>query len=160
VTIWPTTLNFIYDERIRSCGMAARCIGVFNVLAESEMSPRGSEEDPVKAMRAGKAAMIDRIVAVADRAVAAGADTIVLGCTCMAPIGRAIAARMTVPVIEALSAGYKFAELMVAMRLKQSAAAYPPVSAERLALARKLVNGGDGAPPKEAECDVCAEAAE
>lgn len=93
--------------------------------------------------------MIDRIVAVADRAVAAGADTIVLGCTCMAPIGRAIAARMTVPVIEALSAGYKFAELMVAMRLKQSAAAYPPVSAERLALARKLVNGGDGAPPRK-----------
>lgn len=160
VTIWPASLNFIYEERLRSCGMTQRCVGLFNVLAESEMAPRGSEEDPVKAMRAGKATMVDRIVAAAERALAAGADTIMLGCTCMAPVGRAIAARLPVPVIEALTTGYKFTELMVAMRLKQSPAAFPAVAGDRLAVARKLVNGGDGAPPQEAECEVCVEAAE
>jgi allantoin racemase len=160
VTIWPTSLNFIYDERVRNCGMSARCLGVFNVLSESEMAPRGSEVDPVHDMRAGKAAMLDRIVAAADRAVAAGADTIVLGCTCMAPIGHLIAARMGVPVVEAMTAGYRFAEMLLAMRLRQSPAAYPPVDAGRLAVARKLVNGGDGAPPTELECETCVAAAE
>lgn len=160
VTIWPKSLNFIYDERIRNCGMASRCIGVFNVLAEAEMAPRGSAEDPVTAMRAGKTTMIDRIVAMAEKAVAAGADTIALGCTCMAPVGKQIAARVSVPVVEALTAGYKYTEMQVALRLKQSVAAFPPVAADRLAVARKLVNGGDGAPPRESECEVCVEAAE
>lgn len=160
VTIWPDTLNFIYEERIRACGAAHRVVGIFNVLAPSEMAPRGSNDDPVTDMRAGKSAMIDRIVTAANDAVAAGADTVMLGCTCMAPIGRAIAARMAVPVVEALSAGYKHTELLLSMGLCQSSAAYPPVGADRLALARKLVNGGDGAPPKEAECGVCVAAAE
>lgn len=159
VTIWPKSLNFIYDERIRNCGMANRCVGVFNVLADAEMA-RGRDSDPVNDMRAGKTAMIDRIVAVANQAIAAGADTIALGCTCMAPVGQKIAARLPVPVIEAATAGYKYTETLAALKLTQSPAAFPTAAADRLAVARKLVNGGDGAAPQEKECEVCVEAAE
>jgi allantoin racemase len=160
VTIWPCSLNFIYEERLRASGMGARCIGLFNVLVESEMAPRGAADDPVKAMRQGKAAMIDRIVAAAETAIASGADTIMLGCTCMAPIGRQVADRLSVPVVEPLTAGYKFTETLVGLGLSQSGAAFPAVGEERLAIVRKLVNGGDGAPVAEAECEVCVAAAE
>ncbi|MDX2224777.1 MAG: aspartate/glutamate racemase family protein [Rhodospirillaceae bacterium] len=154
VTIWPTKLNFIYDERIRSCRMNERCIGVFNVLANDEMTMRGDDTDPVAGMRSGKQAMIDRIVRVADQAVAAGADTIVLGCTCMAPIGARIAARMAVPVVEAMTAGYKYAEALVGLKLSHSAAAYPRAAADRLTLARDLVAGAGVAAQAE-DCEVC-----
>jgi allantoin racemase len=154
VTIWPAALNFIYDERIRSCRMAERCVGVFNVLANDEMTLRGDDADPVAGMRRGQQAMIDRIVRVADRAVAAGADTIVLGCTCMAPIGARIAERMAIPVVEAMTAGYKFAETLVGLKLAHSAAAFPRAGADRLKLARDLVAGA-GVAVKDEDCEVC-----
>jgi len=159
VTIWPPQLNFIYEERVRNCGMTDRCVGVFNVLQDEELE-KGRDSDPVADMRAGKRSMIERILIVAKQAMASGADTIALGCTCMAPIGQKIADQLPIPVIEAATAGYKYTELLASLRLKHSAGAHPPVAADRLSIARKLVNGGDGAPLQEKECEVCVEAAE
>ena len=142
VTIWPPTLRFIYEERLASCDMRDRCVDVISVLTPDEMTPRGDADDPVKHMRAGQAAIIDRIVAAAEEAVRRGADTIVLGCTCMAPIAAQIAARLPVPVVDPMTTGYKFTESLVSLRLTQSAAAYPRAAAERLSAIGNLVAGG------------------
>lgn len=160
VTIWAPSLNFIYDERLLACRVQDRCIGVFNVLIESEMpgqgvvEKQGAGEDPVAAMRAAKAHMIERIVAAANKAVAAGADTIILGCTCMAPIGALIASRMTVPVIEPMTAGYMACETALHLGLSQSKAAFAAPPAAALQAARDLVAGHVPATADE-ECGVC-----
>ncbi len=154
VTIWPTSLNFIYDERLQSTQMQSRCVGVFNVLVESEMANHGTADDPVAAMRAAKAHMIDRIVAEANKAIAAGADTIILGCTCMAPIGKLIASKMSVPVIEPMTTGYVACETALQLGVSQSKAAFAAPPASALQAARDLVAGHVPAPDEE-ECGVC-----
>lgn len=159
VTIWPTTLRFIFDERIASTGMTGRCMDVISVLDEDEMKGRGAADDPVAQMRAGKAAVIDRIVKAAEGALSRGADTIVLGCTCMAPIAGQIAARVPVPVVDPMTAGYKFTEAMVALKLLQSPLAYPRAASDRLAAVGKLLSDGT-LPASDPDCDVCVIAAE
>lgn len=159
VTIWPTTLRFIFDERLASTGMANRCTEVISVLAAEEMKGRGDANDPVAQMRAGKAAVIDRIVTAAEGALSRGADTIVLGCTCMAPIASQIAARLPVPVVDPMTAGYKFTEAMVSLKLAQSPVAYPCAASDRLAAVGKLLSDGT-LPASDPDCDVCVIAAE
>lgn len=154
VTIWAPSLNFIYDERLSSCQMSQRCVGIFNVLKDAEMPALGIADDPVAAMRAARSDMIERIVQAAEKAIAEhGADTIVLGCTCMAPIGALIASRLPVPVIEPMTTGYMAAEMLVGLNLRQSKAAFPAPPPDSLLIAGKLV---DGIPVAvDAECDVC-----
>ncbi len=162
VTIWPESMKFIFDERLTATGLRDRCAEVVFVLAQDEMKARGATDDPVAHMRNGNAAVIDRIVASAEGALARGADTIVLGCTCMAPIAAQIAARVAAPVVDPMTAGYKASETLVSLGLAQSAVAYPRVPADRLAAIGDLVSGGLtlSTPPTTEECEVCVVAAE
>jgi allantoin racemase len=156
VSIWPRTMNFIFDERIAATGMGARCAGIHNVMDDGEMETvtRGDADNPVAVMRAGSAAIVDRIVAAAELAIARdGAEVIILGCTCMAPVGQAVAARVRAPVVEAMTAGYKMAELLVSLRLTQSAIAYPRAGSDRLHIIGDLISGA--AAPVEEDCEIC-----
>ena len=74
----------------------------------------------------------DRIVAMCNRAIEEdGADTIMLGCTCMSPIAREIAARVKVPVLNPLTTGYKATEMALALDHVHSVEAYRPVGGSR-----------------------------
>ncbi len=162
VSVWPRSMNFIYEERIAACGMAARCAAIVNILEDAEIrsTERGDADDPVSSMRAGSAAMIDRIVAGAESILASGdVDTIVLGCTCMAPVGAAVASRLAVPVIEAMAAGYKMAETLLSLGLQHSAVAFPKPSPDRLGRLDRLISGTTASVPEE-DCPVCVFAAD
>ena len=161
VTIWPESLKFIFDERLASSGTQDRCTEIVFVLAKDEMRTRGAADDPVSRMRQGNTAVIDRVVAGAEEAIKRGADTIVLGCTCMSPIAAQIASRIAAPVIDPMTAGYKMTESLVSLRLAQSPVAYPRVTADRLAAVGNLVSGGlTASTPATDACEVCVVAAE
>lgn len=155
VTIWPESLNFIFAERVGTCAMSAHYAGLVNVLSMRDMDARGTGDDPVVAMRGGEAAMLDRIVAACEHAIATlKADSIILGCTCMAPIGARVAQRVRVPVIEPMTTGYAMTELQVKLGLGQSKVAYPSPPDDALQLARQLVSGVAVSPPTV--CEPCA----
>lgn len=163
VTVWPRSMNFIYEERIVACAMGDRCAGIVNILEDDDIvaTERGDPDDPVTAMRAGSTTIVDRIVAGAEGILARGdIDTIILGCTCMAPIGQTVAARLAVPVIEAMTAGYKMAEILASLGLMQSAVAYPKPPPARLARMGLLLSGASGGQPVEEDCPVCLFAAD
>ena len=144
VTVWPRSMNFIFNERIAACSMRHRCAGIVNIFDDDDIvaTERGDPDDPISAMRAGAGGIVDRIVAGAEGILAKGeADTIILGCTCMAPVGRAIAARLGAPVVESMTAGYKMAEMLVSLRLTQSAIAFPKPPPERLECIGQLLSG-------------------
>ena len=156
VTIWPRSLGFIYDERLRACDADGACAGVIHVLDEKEMAPvlAGGGDDAVSRMRDGQADTVDRVVAAAERAVRdLGAEVVVLGCTCMAPIGGRVAAELSVPVVEPLSTAYKYLELLVGLGLSQSRAAYPPPPAASLDRIGTVVLGLPGV---DSLCEPCA----
>ena len=135
VTIWPKSLNFIPEERLKSCGAEAECVGLINVMQEVEVLSvmAGAQSNAVSSMREGHATVVDRIVLAADRAVSElGAEVIVLGCTCMSPIAERVAARLSVPVVDSMRTGYKYLEMLTTLSLAQSKATYPSPAAGRL----------------------------
>jgi len=49
-----------------------------------------------------------------------GAEVIILGCTCMAPVAKIVKEELEVPVIEPMATAFKVAELMISLKLTHS----------------------------------------
>lgn len=110
VTVWPPSMKFLYDERTRMTSAGTHCVAVRHVSPEDELTRLTSPDGVQQRMGRREAAIIDRVVAECERAIREdGAQSIVLGCTCMAPIGPAVAARCAVPVIESSRTGFRAA---------------------------------------------------
>lgn len=166
VSIWPPALRFIFEERLEACQLTGRGIEILSVL-DHDLGDMGSVMGAVGEMRQGQAEILGRVVAVAEGAIRRGADVIVLGCTCMAPVAPALAARLPVPVIDPMRTGYKATETLIALGLGQSARAYPRAGSATLDAFEALVARDpqadkpgaalDGAAP---DCPVCVIAAD
>lgn len=132
VTVWPPSLRFIYEDLLRLYGMAGHCSGIRCVSLDDELATLADDENFVTRMRAGDPTMQDRIVDQCNRAIADGADTILLGCTCMSPSAAEVAARCAAPVINPLTAGYKAAEALLSLGVAHSRLAHQEAGPPRL----------------------------
>ncbi|MEQ9446264.1 MAG: aspartate/glutamate racemase family protein, partial [Rhodospirillaceae bacterium] len=155
VTIWPPKLNFIYQERLRSCGMEGRCSSVRNVLSDNEVEGVEGAGNTVLGLADHNAQLIGRVLQEIENAVLEdGADTIMLGCTCMAPIGPQIAAQSAVPVLESMRTGYAAVESLLTLGLRHSQITYPKARKENLSAVDKLISG-QGNLDLGGDCEVC-----
>jgi allantoin racemase len=110
VTVWPASMRFLYDERLRACGLESQCVAVRHLSGEEELARLGSDDGVMARMHRGEGAVIERLAALCAEVVRRdAAQCIVLGCTCMAPIGPALAAACDVPVVESSRHGYRAA---------------------------------------------------
>jgi Asp/Glu/hydantoin racemase len=101
VTVWPLSMSYLYKERLDNSPGGNRCLRVEHVLPETELQKAGTDGFIKNRMERHEGAVIDllaaRVQQVADES---GVGTILLGCTCMAPVGPAIQERVDVEVIE------------------------------------------------------------
>ena len=101
VTVWPLSMNYLYKERLDNSPGGNRCLRVEHVRPEAELQKAGTDGFITNRMERHESAVIDllaaRVQQVADES---GVGTILLGCTCMAPVGPAIQERVGVEVIE------------------------------------------------------------
>ncbi len=133
VTIWPPQLMFIYHGLLQLYRMEDRCVSIRCVSEDEELDSLSEEENFVTDMRAGEMTQQDRIVRHCERAISEdGADTIMLGCTCMSPIADEIAERVSAPVLNPLATGYAATEMMLTLGVSHSIHKYPMVGGERL----------------------------
>ena len=156
VTIWPPKLNFIFHERVNSCGMQSRCVSIRNVQQDREVE--GIEDAGATTVRLQEHndSLKSRIVDTIQSAVEEdGADTIMLGCTCMAPVGADIAAQVNVPVFESMRAGYKTVEALLTLGVRHSDMAFPKPNPDNLNAVGTLV-AGQGNVDLGGDCEVCA----
>lgn len=158
VTVWPPSMKFIYDERTRAVAAGAACLRVRHVSPEDELLRLGSAEGVQERMARREDAVIEMIVRECERAIGEdGAQAIVLGCTCMAPVGPQVAAAVAVPVIEGSRAGYRAA--VAAAQTPQAPAAGPRTARAMLipSIVDSYVNAvpGTQAAPAAAQCAVC-----
>ena len=129
VTIWPPVLRYLYEGLLREYGLSQRCVSIRHVGEEGELAALDQPENFVLDMRAGKAAILARIVGQMRAAIDEdGADTILLGCTCMAPIAKRLAAAVEVPVVDPLTAGYKTCEMLATLGLLHSPLVFRPAA--------------------------------
>lgn len=162
ITVWPRSLDHIYRDRLRDTATAQRCVGVVYVSPEEELSRLASDQGVMQRMHRQEAGVIDRLAEACRHATEdLGADTLVLGCTCMAPVLDALRARTAAPVVECSHAGYLATETLLRHGLTQSKLAYAAPSAASLDRVRALIDGqGAGTEPaanadSQAECPVC-----
>lgn len=127
VTVWPRSLGYLYDERLRALALAEQCVAVRHVSPEEELGHVGREDGVMERMHRGEPAIVEHLRLECERAVAEqGAECIVLGCTCMAPIGPALEAACRVPVLEASRVGFRAA--LAAVRMSAAAGPLAPIA--------------------------------
>jgi allantoin racemase len=125
VTIWPPALHYIYENLLALYGLRDKCASILHVTSDSHLAELDKDENFVMQMRRGEKHMLTPIVEACKRAFREdGADTVMLGCTCMAPIAGTIAGEFESPVLDPLSVGYKFTEMLLSLQLTQSSLAY------------------------------------
>jgi allantoin racemase len=128
VTIWPPATGYLYDGLIRQYGFERQCVSVRHVVSDAYLGQVQAEDNFVKKMQAGASAMLDLIAGECHKAIVEdGADTVMLGCTCMAPIADRIQERCPFPVLDAMRTGYKMTEMLLSLKLTQSGIAYHQV---------------------------------
>jgi allantoin racemase len=163
VTVWPRSMAFLYEERLRATGWKSLCCSIRHASEETELYQLGSDDGVMSRMARHEPSVIAHVRALCEAAAKDdGAEAIVLGCTCMAPIGDLLQTGCTVPVIEPSMAGLRAA-------IAAGHAALAPPCAERSiwsgrvrdpALIPALVSswtgcGAERAPPPESDCPVC-----
>ena len=155
VTVWPPKLNFIQEERLNSCGMQNRCASIRNVQEDREIGGVEQAAATTESLKDRNESLKQRIVEAIRAAVSEdGADTIMLGCTCMAPVGPEVAAQVDVPVFESMRTGYKTAEALLTLGVRHSDIAFPKPNPDNLAAVGALV-AGQGNLELGGDCEVC-----
>ena len=155
VTIWPPKLNFVLHERQRNCAMEDRCVSIRNILSDDDVAGVKGAGRAVTSLAEQDVSIQDRTLAAIEAAVSEdGADTIMLGCTCMAPVGPEIAKSAPVPVLEPMRTGYKIAETMLSLGIRHSHQAYPKANPASLDTVGTLITGR-GNVDFGGDCEVC-----
>lgn len=155
VTVWPKSMAFIYEERLRSTGLSGRCVGIWHISPEDELTRLADDHGVMQRMQRRESQVVTRLAAACHAAQAAGAEAIALGCTCMAPIGAELQAQCLLPVYEPSRCGF-----IAAVAAAEAAVASPPV-AGRCAVRNPLqiptlIDGWCGAmQPAQQPCPVC-----
>lgn len=128
VTVWPESIGFLYTERLAFARGGGQCGGVHHAFPELELGRIGTESSAVARMERGDVWIVDHLAACCRQAIEEdGSEAVLLGCTCMAPVGPALQERCEYPVIEASRAGYEAAYA----RLGEPAGPAPALSARR-----------------------------
>lgn len=150
VTVWPKSMDWLYARQAATLGIARECLGVRYVGGET--ASRSTPTSTLDAMHRSDEGWLERIEDACRDLAQCGASSVVLGCTCMAPVWEAIAARSALPVICAARAGAKAA----VDALEAGGVVQRPAAASREA-ADRLVAWVDAAPirPSMQDCPVC-----
>ena len=146
VSIWPPKMRFIYEGLLRDYELEHLCTSVRHVTEDSELATLGDEENFVTDMGSQKLESIKRIVGECRKAVSEdGADVVILGCTCMSPTHEHVQAAMDIPIINGVTAGYKFTEMILSLGLSTSRTQYPLAEGDRLPMFKTVVDAIGGA---------------
>lgn len=156
VTIWPQTMGFIYDRLLRNVPVGNQCVAVRHVSTAAEQASLSQADNFLTRMKAGKEDMIARILAEIDRAVAAGAQAVVLGCNCMTPVADLLARRSQVPVVDPTAAGVVAIQSLAALNLQRRRDERVRTSTRQQLLGQMLTLAeSHGDHREDEECPVC-----
>jgi allantoin racemase len=149
VTVWPASMNFIVEDLLRDYGFGAQCLGIHNVGVEEDLEMVAGPDGYLERVRSAADAILDRVSVLCNGAAAAGAQAVLLGCTCMSPMASKVAARASVPVINPL-----LQAAVLADGLARSSAARPlALKPGRDLMVRSMVDAVAGAEAED--CPVC-----
>ncbi len=157
LTVWPKSMGFLYEERLRSLEIVPRCLAIRHFSAEDELSRLSADTSVMAKMARHENDIIDALGAACDELVTQHRpDSIVLGCTCMSPIAETLAKRCSVPVIDGAVSGLR----LLVSGDHQSVPTLTRTMTKRVNLIPDMVSAWVGtqhspAPVATSDCPVC-----
>ena len=155
VTIWPETMSYIYDRILRDNHAEQRCTSVRYVSSPEEQASLSEQENFLTEMKAGREHMIERILLQIEAAADEGVGSVILGCNCMTPVARTLAARTSVPIVDPTAAGYRAAESLLALGVSHRRDPRVPLSTRQPLLAEMLGAADLAMTGQDEDCPVC-----
>lgn len=153
VTVWPESLGFLYEERLRAVPSAAQaCAGVRHVRPEDELDRVGGSDSVRARMVRHEAEIVGELAEACHQVVTeTGAAGVLLGCTCMAPVAEELARRCDFPVLDPARLGH-------AEALRRVSEAHAGPGGRPEPLLTEVVDAWLVAHPDHVgdDCDVCA----
>lgn len=157
VSVLPASLRTCHEAQLRAYGLTDRCASMRFVTSAAEMALIAEPDGWYARMRSRRSDMIERIGLQIRAAVEEdGANTVILGCTCMAPVAADVQAYTGAPVVNPLNAAYLQAELTVRIGLSQAPSTFPPAEVPRADVLAAMVGAAD--PVLNAQLAAAAEA--
>jgi len=162
VTVWPSITQPSYDRVLRDTGRTAQCREIRYVLDEPELGTFGGGRAVMDAVDRPGTEVAHRVRRSCIQAEAAGAQAIVLGCTCMAALTEWLQEAVSIPVVNPLREGHRAAEQAVRAADPKPHEPNPDIVARLVAAVAAMTPMGaslpaDWAAAGDAECgDVCA----
>lgn len=161
LTVWPRSMRHIYRDLLRDYRMEDRCSAIVHALPEDELDRVGTENGVKERMKEGDETVVDRLGSACRTATEDhGADTVVLGCTCMAPVAEELEGHTEAEVACPSRTGFLATETLLRLGYSPSEIAYrtPPVeSADSVTAlvddAESRFSDGEGVDPEG--CDIC-----
>jgi allantoin racemase len=162
VTVWPSSTRIYYERVLRDTGAHERCHSILHVLEERELGDLGGGRDVMHQAGNQRSEVADRVLRGCREAAAAGASTIVLGCTCMTGLVGWLRENLDVPVVSPLHTGFDAA--LAAAAASEPLSSPNPDSVARvvaavdaMALMGASANAAFGPTSSDPECgDTCA----
>ena len=106
VSLWPPRLKFLFQHVLKDTGTEAHCKGLHFLTEDEDLETVGSEDNIITQLQACQYVPMQIIRDKCEQIFDEGeADTIVLGCTCMAGMYPVLKAD-GLAVLEPMRAGY------------------------------------------------------
>lgn len=147
VTVWPESMNFILADRLQACRVRYQCTSIVNIGSDADAASLSGPDSYLAQVREGQAAILQQVMAAIETLAARGAETVMLGCTCMSAMAASIAAASPVPVVNPLAAGVRGALAAPPLTLT------PQIGEGRAALLGAMVDAVAGEMAED--CPVC-----
>jgi allantoin racemase len=101
VTIWPQSMVHLYAERLQALHVTNNCVRIRHVGQESDLTTLGHDDSVMAKLQRQADDILQRVTAQCRAAIENDdIQSVVLGCTCMAPIAARLAAELRFPVLE------------------------------------------------------------
>jgi allantoin racemase len=118
VTVWPSWTNHIYEPLFERYRCGDRCVSIRNVVTDAQIDRVGGPSGISRALDGHQPDILEQIGDQMRRAVEEdGAESVILGCTCMSGAAPLLAERCSVPVIDPLATGLAMAEMTLGLGL-------------------------------------------
>lgn len=110
VTVWPSSTQIYYDRVLRDAGAGDQCRAIHYVLEAAEVGQLGGGRAVMSQVEDAGTAVAERVLSGCQDAEAAGAGSVILGCTCMNGLVGWLRDNLKIPVVSPLRAGHQAAE--------------------------------------------------
>jgi allantoin racemase len=156
VTVWPSSTKGHYERLLRDTGAEAHCRSIRYVTAVEELEGLGGARGVMGSIKSEGHELSQRIL---DQCIDAikldGADTIILGCTCMTGLTKFLEAGLGRPIIDPLHVAYADAQSAARNFDRATISELSPLELEARRQVLDAVDGlvADGA--SVVDCPVC-----